>query len=258
MNHREAVDKEMAELYVNQELSPEDELAFEEHLLYCEECRNQIHLLEATIADIENNQKARFRDKTFINSELTVSKKFHRMSFTRTAAVIILLVGLGGIVMIVFNKLQTDSSIPVFTKNTYDSLMNVNPAETSHIIDSGRKFVSDIEMESPVYAMENFRTNSFYENLVENSYRNYEITITSPVKDTLSKIPVFSWEGTIGNALTLIIMNNREKKVFIEKIKSGTSPDLILDPGLYYWQLQDKTQTLITGRFIYLPSTVRQ
>jgi len=50
--------------------------------------------------------------------------------------------------------------------------------------------------------------------------------------------------------LSLVVLNNREKKIFNEKIENGTRPELNIEPGLYYWQLQDSEETLLTGRLV--------
>ena len=54
LKHKEIEEKGYIEMYLLKKLSPEEETAFEEHLLYCSDCRNELQRLEEIIKGIED------------------------------------------------------------------------------------------------------------------------------------------------------------------------------------------------------------
>jgi hypothetical protein len=254
MDHREVVNGNIVELYLRQELSHEKEVAFEEHLLFCEICRRDLDTLEKTIESIERLQMDTFRGKRSSERSFSSFSKVHKIHALRIAAIFVLLVSIVGIVALIFRREQTKQSTFTVTENIADSSGNQLYPNTARNNDTASgTTVKEHEYYKTQYA-ENFTTSPFYENVIENNLRSSEIVMISPVEDTLHQLPVFKWSDAKNRPLTLVVFSNKELRIYKNEIISGTKVDLAIKPGLYYWQLQDTGETLITSRFIYLPS----
>jgi hypothetical protein len=255
MNHKDAEDRKMAELYFNQELTPEEELEFEEHLIICEICRNNVLLLERVKEAMAELGKDEFRK----GKKGTVSgRHFNKRFFLRIAAVTILMTGLTGLFYLLSVRIgrhntapevakETDQTFPVTSQT--DSLKVVLDKDTFSV--SGRSDVKSL-------ITEGFEPDPFYEKLIRQSYRNAGIKVLSPENDTLRNIPVFKWADSKMQSLDLKIINNREEVVYSGKINNGEHPDINIPSGLYYWQLQSNEETLFTGRFVLVRSAPDQ
>jgi len=256
MDHREAVDWNIAELYLRQELSPEDEAAFEEHLLHCEECREDLNELEAVIESVERYHSNRFQNVAEESSSFRRSLISGKV-FLRIAATILVVAGLAGITDLLIRGDRFSKHSPVAAerdaKKTYDTALvpETNEIAASHA-------VKDIpQLDSPGPNDGNFTPDSFFESIINNNLRANDFSIVRPSNDTLTAVPVFEWNYREKELLVLVVYNNREQEIFKNPVANKTKPLLKPDPGLYYWQLQDEDEVLATGRFIYLPADVQ-
>lgn len=255
MDHKEAVERNISGLYMKQELSPEDEAAFEEHLLYCEECRKNLEMLEITVKAIERNQINRFRG--LITGGLKVPGITNKGSFLlRMAAILLLLFGIAGAITILIRRDRTTKYSPDTAGMIIDSVFDtVTIIRTNKIVsaptDRGK------EDEYRVIYADNFIPSPFFENIVQNKMRDKGFRVISPVNDTLAALPVFKWADQELSGLILVVFNNREAEIYKGQIVNGSKAVLKINPGLYYWQLQDDHEVLVTGRFIYYPSVAQ-
>ena len=256
MDHREAVDRNIAELYLRQELSPEDEAAFEEHLLHCEECREDLNKIEAVIESVERFHSNKFQNVTEESSSIMRSLISGKV-FLRIAATILVVAGLAGITDFLIRGDRFSKHSPVAAERddikTYDTVLvpEMNEIAAGHT-------VKDIpQPDSPGSNAGNFTPDSFFESIINNNLRANDFRIVRPSNDTLTAVPVFEWNYMEKELLVLVVYNNREQEIFKNTVTNKTKPLLELDPGLYYWQLQDEDEVLATGRFIYLPADVQ-
>jgi len=256
MDHREAADRNIAELYLRQELSPEDESAFEEHLLHCDKCREDLNELEAVIESVERYHSNRFQNVAEESSSFRRSLISGKV-FLRIAATILVVAGLAGITDLLIRGDRFSKHSPVAAerdaKKTYDTALvpETNEIAASHA-------VKDIpQLDSPGPNDGNFTPDSFFESIINNNLRANDFSIVRPSNDTLTAVPVFEWNYREKELLVLVVYNNREQEIFKNSVANKTKPLLELDPGLYYWQLQDEDEVLATGRFIYLPADVQ-
>lgn len=252
MDHKEAVDRNIAELYLKQELSQDDEAAFEEHLLYCEKCRENLKMLDTAYETIQRFQADRLRGIRAGGSSRRVLNITVKFSF-RIAAVIILLLGLAGVITILLHRERTPKWFPATPVTSVDS---INDTITIYEINKkmsapGREGNKVAEL--PGRYVENFVPNPFYENIIQNNMRDNGFRVVSPVKDTLTSLPVFEWNDKEISQLILVVFNNKEAEIFKGQIVNKSRAGMKIKPGLYYWQLQNNDEVLITGRFIYIP-----
>lgn len=255
MNHKEAEEKKMAELYFNQELTPEEELEFEEHLLLCEICRNNVLLLERAKEALEELKKNEFRKgKNGLVSGHYLNKRF----LLKVAAITILLTGLTGLFYLLSVRIGRHKIEPEIAKGTEETFTDHNHSDSLKIFLEQDTLSGSGRSEELNYLSEGFVPVPFYENLIRQSYRNAGITVLSPLNDTITKIPVFTWADSGIQALSLKIINNREEVIFSGKVNSGAHPEITIPSGLYYWQLQSSEETLFTGRFVLVRSAPDQ
>jgi hypothetical protein len=251
MNHREADDKNIAELYQNQELTAEEELAFEEHLLSCHICRSRVQMLKEIREEIEFSEQQRFREVKNKPAEKDTPGK-HRVYFLRIAAVIILIISISVLTTILVNERKANRAIPAAAENSSDKFPKTQ-IDSQLLPDIRNPEVAEGKIRGTEFLAINFKPDVFYEKLVEEDYRNPGLTILNPLSDTLTQLPVFKWEESEPETVILKIIDNREKIVFEGYLKNGTIPDISVRPGLYYWQLQGEKETLYTGKFTYIP-----
>ncbi len=251
MNHKEAEDKKMAELYFNQELTPEEELEFEEHLMLCDICRKNVLLLEGAKEALEELKKNEFRKK---KDDPVPDRYFKKRTLLRIAAAAILLTGMTGIFYLLSDRTGRHNSVPEVAKKTEQLFPVKDQADSLMIFSERDTFSGSGSSEELIYLSESFVPDPFFENLIRQSYRNTGLTLLSPLNDTISKIPVFTWADSGIQVLNLKIINNREEVIFNKKIKNGTRPELNIPSGLYYWQLQSSEETLLTDRLILMRS----
>lgn len=252
MEHKEAVERNIAELYFKQELSEEDEAAFEEHLLYCKECRDRLRMIEKTAEAIERSRSEKFRGMKSDEEKRRVLPYYIWM--LRIAALILLIVGLASVTLLLLRKEKAPSPVPAITDSFIDTIPDTVPVEKTG---SDIKTTNGIKDNYLTIYAENFIPSPFYENIIENNLRNEGIRVISPLNDTLAELPSFRWSGGITGNLTLVIVSNSEAGIYKGQIANGSMAEITIEPGLYYWQLQDTDETLVTGRFVYLPSDYR-
>lgn len=129
MNHNEVTDRDVLEGYLKQELSNEEEAAFEEHLLHCKICSDNIKMLKMTINGIESIQLDKFRLKIDNSDKKSDFIHFLRKPAVRYAAAIVTLAVISGVFSIIFQKKYTNEETPVIGVLVSDSLNNLLAAE---------------------------------------------------------------------------------------------------------------------------------
>lgn len=254
MNHREVEEGNITELYLGLELSSEQEMAFEEHLLACETCRENLRKarLAYEAAELSGIKKFRtgaprqFREKT--------NNRLFRNQYIRIAAAVLLLIGISSLTILIIQHRGMLPDGPALIISGNDS--STVKADSAGM-NTGTSVPGEIVRKTPVQPAltENFIQSRFFENIISENVRNASIIIISPEKDTIIRMPEFRWKYSGKDRLTLVLINNREKELFRHEIENGTIPSLKTAPGLYYWQLQDEKETLATGKFILLPAT---
>ncbi len=256
--HDDIVRENLIEKYLMQQLNQEQETAFEEHLLYCSHCREELQRLEKIITGIKDTLYLDgFPDKTTVKVNNHEQKKTKHVLFPRQvitiAAGIILLLGLTGILYIVMQRTEPtilthkeekkEDRLPT-VKHDSDSV----PQEIIPELDSDAQAVS---VESVDLLAENYKSHALYESMITNIVRSEEIDINEPADSItigISQEVTFKWYSDQYSELELIILSNKGEPV--KKFK-GESPIRIKDlskRGLYYWKLDSQDETLAAGK----------
>ncbi len=98
----------------------------------------------------------------------------------------------------------------------------------------------------------NFKVNPNLESMINSHYRSEGIEIIAPKNNTVIKEPItFAWKETTYSSLILKIINNQNQVFHHHEVKGNSytfQPKL--NPGLYYWKLENKNDLLFIGKFI--------
>jgi hypothetical protein len=210
--------------FLQSKLSPEDAEAFEIHLFGCPECLAELRLREQMVKLIKEERLTAVDDyaqpqpspqpRGVINSIVDFFR-FRQNIWIYASAAAVLLVGV--LIMQIFRS-----------------------------------------KEVPIEYAANFEEISHLESKVGQSFRsfNMEVSVISPAvgQDFTGNI-FFRWElkkdgETFNGPVDLKIMNNREKPVHSAEI-TGSQYDFKqrLAPGLYYWSLENRGESLYLGKF---------
>jgi hypothetical protein len=253
MDHREVEEGNIIDLYLRLELPADKEIAFEEHMLGCTICRENLKAAETALETVEAGKTEEFRNSAGSGVVVKRISGVNINAFMKIAAGILILAGIAGALTLILKNSGNRPAGNVIVQEVGDTL-KIKPdkglsTKKDQVIPDGKAAVIK---ENNLIA-ENFTASKFYDNIIENRFRHQGIEIVSPLKDTLTSLPAFRWKGDDSKQLVIIVISNREKEIFRKSIDNGAKLQIRLDPGLYYWQLQNETETLFSGKFIYLP-----
>jgi hypothetical protein len=226
--------------YIMGRLSEDDEDLFEEHLLFCDRCRQEIEVRESLAAGLDIISDVS-------KSSMIRNKESRRGMYIRLgiAATLLFIVGYTLIKLFIT---QNDSESPIKKEVTLEVPDSLTEQKKTVIItdSSTRPEISHAEM-----LAEAFTPLPMFENIINNQVRSAGIAIVSPVNSQSFKpneTVEFLWENA-EEQLMLVIFNNKGKLIFEEKIKTPYRLDASLQPGLYYWQLETEEESLRTFKF---------
>jgi hypothetical protein len=258
MNHDEVIRDGLIEKYLKQELSQDLELSFEEHLLYCNECREEIQKLEQLRETLEEkNYTDFFQKKERIPQPSIALKTLNIRSILPIAAGILLLIGLAGLVW----KWSDIANRKVnLSEEKRDSASVENPTALALNDSMGRNSkmqTNSSGREKKLYAIKStdkaYELNPLYEGMVANTMRSVSIKLIEPA-DSISvnsgnKI-TFKWKIEPVRELTLTILSNKGETISTLKGSSTIVFDAFAKVGLFYWKLDDDEETLAAGKII--------
>ncbi|HTR80488.1 MAG TPA: hypothetical protein VMM58_02585 [Bacteroidota bacterium] len=158
----------------------------------------------------------------------------------RAAAVILVGISLGSLVY-VFESSQQDIHPPhIFEPQLKDATTQKEKIISPNASASDR---SDIE--------HSFAYSPTLENLVNSVARSPMIKIISPKNGSnVDRSIKFIWQSTQKGPYTIKILSNREKTIYnATSLNSQWTFNEKLEPGLYYWKLENKEDLLFVGKF---------
>ena len=242
---------ELIDRYIRNELSDQETLIFEEHLLSCAVCRNKLTEREEIINAIQKYSAGEIFH-TGGNKKDLPKKPLSIYWYVAAAAGVALVVGLfllpnrdkpSRSSQIAYEEIQTDTieshrsaedDIPVLTGNSEEEVTIVPKKELAYLAE--------------------YKSYPFYENQIGIHMRSGNLTVESPA-DSVDCIPGSSLEvrfrGAENDSLFLAILNNSGELLREDKIASPYILCMQFSKGLYYWQLTDDEETLHTGK-IYI------
>jgi hypothetical protein len=171
------------------------------------------------------------------------------------AAMFILLIGFGGVLFLfvkpgkISNYVKQQSLITDSLKQAQKYSSIDNHKKNSLVNKEGNQSIKKDELAL------NMVKSDFFENLIASQNRSEDIEIVSPTIAQQYTFPAtvrFRFKIENPNFLTLLIYNNREKKLFEKNSISSASYTLEahLSPGLYYWKLLKDNDLVHVGKFI--------
>ena len=236
--------------YLLHQLSKEETDKFEEHLLFCSECRANIQKTSKVIDNIYSASSEIGINKIKEASGISNNKTYFNFKFLyKIAASVIILISIGACLYILFNKDQgkiyneVSEIIPVDTlKANERDIFKSDINEPVH-----KQIIASLEYDSIL-----FKESLFFEKIIKDVTRGSDIQIDSPEmgqKFKYNSEVVFKWEGASGEVF-LTVFNNKDQLVFEQKAISPYIFPEKLEQGLYYWQLENEEYSLYTGKFL--------
>jgi len=248
MEHNFVIKEGIIENYLLHRLSERETDDFEEHLLYCKECRN---LLMETKETMALAQYMAIHTASGGTKEVFTQK---RVSFytpwMKAAAVLLIIVCSSGII---WYLLQKPTEATVQSENKTNPIKNIDDSVST----------KNVSHDLPINKLAiNFREKSFrklpsFEAQIGQEYRSDAIEINSPksMKTYISSENIdFQWQKTDIKSLVLCLYDNQGKLIFQKEISSIFILKQRLQPGLYYWQLETEDDIVYTGKFLVVKS----
>ena len=237
------IEEGIIENYLLHRLNESETTDFEEHLLYCQECRR---LLVETKEIMALTQYIAIHSTKVEARQIAQKKAPFFVPFMKAAAVLLITVCSAGIIWSLLQKpakslVQSENKTsPV--KNIGDSISNRNVSHDS--------IINKIAIN---FSEKNFQKLTSFEAQIGQEYRSDAIEIISPKNMKMfspSKNIDFQWQKTDIKSLVLSLYNNQGKLIFQKEISSIFILKQRLQPGLYYWQLETEADILYTGKFL--------
>ena len=234
---------EWIDRYIRNELSDQERAIFEEHLLSCAVCRNELTEREEIINAIQK-YSAGETFRTGGNQENLSKKPLFIFWYIAAAAGIALVVGL----FLLPNRDRPSGSSQIASEEIQtDTIKSPRPTEDDVPVQT------EIPNSELAYLAE-YEAYPLYENQIGIHIRSGNLTVESPA-DSVDCIAGSSVEvrfrGAENDSLFLAILNNSGELLREDKIASPYILCMQFSKGLYYWQLTDEEETLHTGK-IYI------
>ena len=124
------------------------------------------------------------------------------------------------------------------------------PARAAALDTGSRKGNAQAQPAAPTFAA-NFTPSPNMEDLVGADFRAVSVSVASPANgQVISGEDLFRWETRSSMTFKVRVLTNRETEVF----QATTRNDSVLcnkrlDPGLYYWTLQEDGELVHVGKF---------
>jgi len=242
------IEEGIIENYLLHRLNERETTDFEEHLLYCKECRNL--LVETKGIMTLAQYMALHTSKEEPKKVATKKNVMLNLTWMKAASVLLIAICSAGIIWSLLQK-------P--TKSLVQSENKTNPGK--NIKDSiSTKNISHDSLTNKLAI--NLREKSFrelpgFEVQIGQEYRSDAIEIISPkgMKTYISSENIdFKWQKTDIKSLVLSLFNNQGKLIFQKEISTNYILKQRLQPGLYYWRLETEDDIVYTGKFLVVKS----
>jgi len=249
MEHKYIVDEGIIENYLLHRLSESETDDFEEHLLFCKECRNQ--LAETKEILTLTQYMAIHTPGRETRKDDTKKSAIPYRRWMKAAAVLLFVVCSAGIIRSLLQKptvtLVSTESNSDKDKNIRDSLP-IDGKQSKEILNQN---VVPVKKE---LLSDNYKELPLYENAIRNNLRGESINILSPersAKITFGKKVVFSFKD-YKSELLLSVINNAGKTIFEKAVKIPFILPLELSRGLYYWEITENDEVVFVSKFLII------
>jgi hypothetical protein len=215
----------------------------QQHIANCEDCHRQALELYAVIVEFDYSEVALTTAK-----RVTMSPVWVRRALLAAASI-------AALIWMVSLLWRPGSGVlkPIAPQMvTRDSQLQTMPPSSTK-----EQRVSKIQVPvEPVpkdVLAANFEPSTTLEELLEGTTRGEEITVNTPL-NTASFAPgqviSFNWTGAGAGPWQVIILNNHNKEQYrLEADAEGLTFTGRLNPGIYYWKLENETDLIYVGKF---------
>jgi len=264
-DHKEIEEKDIIEKYILSHLSEEEEMAFEEHLLYCQKCREEVRKSKEAIISIQHTETEKVMASG--NGIMRFWTKINegKLLFKIAAGIIVF----AGASSIIYYLIRNEKSISearekhiVVTQT--DSTNHISGKQERKVAIKPEDYIkanSDddnaVSRDSKVLIAKAFSPNQTFETAIEDITRSEKVLVDIPKntdKFKQSNKIAFKWRSEPPRNFILVIFNNTGKIIFEKTVKSPYKLKKTLIPGLYYWQLETEAEAVYTGKFIIEPN----
>jgi len=250
------------EKYLKNELDEREHVLFEEHYFSCDDCINELETTKQIFEMVKEEGKGLFAEYIKPPEALTNSKKrgFVDKNISRKwdiqpnfsysiIAATLLFVGIYFLIPSGDYKNHAPSNLNhAMSKNNVPTQTDENA-----IIMEETEIVSEVPM-AELYAA-NYIASDDLEYLIDQGFRDNDfVKVLSPETVITAKEEIlFNWVSDSEQQLYLKILNNQED--VLHKLAPENNKILFnitenkLDPGLYYWKLENDDELLQLGKF---------
>jgi hypothetical protein len=247
MEHKYVIEEGIIEKYLLHRLNERDTDEFEEHLLYCKECRSTLKESKGimTLTQYMAIHTSEGEIKKVTNGKNVILFR----SWMKVAAVLLIVLCSAGIILSLLHK----PTFPLVNSENKSNQVNTTPdsviknisqpenALSSSVLSGEKELISDNYKELPLY-----------ENAIKNNLRGEIFHIVSPElssKIKFGKKVVFLLKD-YDREFLLSVINNSGKNIFEKVVKTPYTLPLDLPQGLYYWEIIENDEVVFVGKFI--------
>ncbi len=240
--HEDFVVNNSPEKYVLHQLKGENEIFFEEHLLYCNYCREEvqkINLAKEAVIDYASISDGEILKEFKINKQI-----IHLKNYFNIAATILIIVAIAWLVMYYSETKKNTTKNILVSKNIELNKTNKSVSIEEYCLKNKSIVTHKYENTYKEYAS--------FETLVGDDYRSDGISVVTPQNSCnfeYGEKIIFIWSKSNITSLTLVIFNNKGKVVFEKLVNQKYEFNNKLKSGLYYWQLETDKDAIYTGKF---------
>lgn len=259
-DHNLVTEREILEKYILGELPSDMEEGFEEHMLFCKECRDNYNKLQTTILGAQTTLEHTVYAKKKSNEN---TKRILASTPFKIAAGIVVIISLSVVLMFLVKTTRNPSVVASYSDSLSkyasdsDSVgkthINSDSIERDHLYEKNNQSAGINQAKQPDLYADVFKPLSYLEGAIDNQLRSETLKILSPKINAEFKEPaviLFDWEPYQNASLSLVIKDNKGKTVFESVVIAPFTYMRTLHAGLYYWQLNTEDETIYTGKFI--------
>jgi hypothetical protein len=249
MEHKYIVDEGIIENYLLHRLNERETDDFEEHLLFCKECRNQ--LAETKEILTLTQYMAIHTPGSETRKDDTKKGAIPYRRWMKAAAVLLFAVCSAGII---WSLLQKPTVTLVSTESNSDTVKNIRDSLPIDGNQSKEILSQNVVPVKKELLSDNYKEHPLYENAIRNNLRGESIKILSPERSKRIKFGeevVFSFKDYKSEFL-LSVINNEGKTIFEKAVKIPFILPLELPKGLYYWEITENDEVVFVSKFLII------
>lgn len=225
------------ENYIHGKLTKEQEDLFEEHLLTCAYCQEELETTERIVLESK---------RYFPKSERTAQQKKIVPKYLLGIVASIVIVLSVSIYFVTKNSNNKIVQKPVIA----DTIPKVPESEEEIIAETAQPEEKNDAQQAYNHSAK-YNVLPEFENAIKNITRSETINVLSPITSAIyhpGDTIIFNWKSDTEN-LFLVLFSNQGDILFEQLVKVPFRFTKSLDKGLYYWQIEDDNDSYYTGKF---------